>query len=121
MADGPFICEQCGRGCRKLIFKNEHTDRLFKPGTYSMCPTCHVSAQPVTGQAPALKRSTMDTYFKPHYDGQLGEFFQDADSKKKYLRDNNLATAGPLSPRNMEGNPHCTSSQVENAKKKGLL
>lgn len=117
MTQGAFQCSICGNGTNKLVFKDYRNKDRFPEGVFSMCPSCYTQGDHVE-KAPNLRMSAMDGNFKPHYDGQLGKFFQSADEKRKHLASKGyVQTSGMPTPSDCRGSPHCTHGQYERAKR----
>lgn len=98
-----YRCNECGRV----------TESLEPSGTYTIqCPTCLNQAH-LTITKTNLS-SDVDS-FNPHYDLQLGEHFQTASEKKRFLeRTGRKQESGSLSPKKSgSGRYICTKSQAK--------
>lgn len=82
--------------------------------TSAKCHKCSTNCERVFLSAPSLSGEVRN-HFNPHYDVQLGAWFETAEHKKKFLkRTGRTQASGPLSPRNTgKGNVVCNLKQAK--------
>ena len=73
------------------------------------CPKCNKESKMVFLKAPTL--SGVESW-NPHYDEQVGHFFETAERKEKFLKETGrVQTDGPSSPRKSNNSSHICSKK----------
>ena len=86
---------ECEGGCGVIL------DVVVSGDTRSMpCPKCGANSNTIITKAPGfIGSSSYEKRFTPHYDLQLGQYFQSADHKTKFLNKNEIEQSkGEFSP-----------------------
>jgi len=90
-----MICPKCNKVTSRLVYSPLPKDTKYT----SLCPDCINSLIP--NKSPVIHNCDS---FNPHYDAQLGEYFQSKEQKQHFLKITNQQQAsGTLSPRISEG------------------
>lgn len=85
----------------KCLSCDQLSESIAKVGSeFAKCEQCSGNAKRVHIPTTFGFVGDSSTHFNPHYDMQLGKWFESPEHKKKFLTDTGrVQTSGPLSPR----------------------